>query len=51
MYEVMSYWDDDHPERDAEEHAFAAARRNQPKRVVSRALKSVGPNTSHRNLT
>jgi hypothetical protein len=26
MYEVMRYWDDDHPEWDAEEHAFAAAR-------------------------
>ena len=25
MYEVMRYWDDDHPEWDAEEHAFAAA--------------------------
>jgi len=23
MYEVMRYWDDDHPEWDAEEHAFA----------------------------
>src|SRR4030095_15836681 len=44
MYEVMHYWDDDHPEWDAEEHAFAAAWRNQPKWVVSRSLKSVGPN-------
>src|SRR5918912_195545 len=34
----------DHPEWDAEEHAFAAAWRNQPKWVVSRSLKSVGPN-------
>ena len=24
MYEVMRYWDDDHPEWDAEEQAFAA---------------------------
>ena len=31
MYEVMRYWDDDHPEWDAEEYAFAAAWRNQPK--------------------
>ena len=23
MYEVMRYWDDDHPEWDAQEHAFA----------------------------
>ena len=44
MYEVMRYWDDDHPEWDAGEHAFAAAWRNQPKWVVSRSLKSVGPN-------
>ena len=44
MYEVMRYWDDDHPEWDAEEHAFAAAWRNQPKWVVSRSLKSVGSN-------
>src|SRR5262249_23946963 len=44
MYEVMRSWDDDHPEWGAEEHAFAAAWRNQPKWVVSRSLKSVGPN-------
>ena len=44
MYEVMRYWDDDHPEWDAERRAFAAAWRNQPKWVVSRSLKSVGPN-------
>lgn len=44
MYEVMRYWDDDHPEWDAAERAFAAAWRNQPKWVVSRTLKSVGPN-------
>jgi dihydrofolate reductase len=44
MYEVMRYWDDDHPEWDTEELAFAAAWRNQPKWVVSRSLKAVGPN-------
>jgi dihydrofolate reductase len=43
MYEVMRYWDDD-PEWDAEERAFATAWRKQPKWVVSRSLKSVGPN-------
>jgi hypothetical protein len=31
MYEIMRYWDDDHPEWNAEEHAFAAAWRTQPK--------------------
>ena len=46
MYEVMRYWDDDHPEWDAQERDFAAAWRNQPKWVVSRSLKSVGPNAT-----
>ena len=46
MYEVMRYWDDDHPEWDAEEQAFAAVWRNRPKWVVSRSLKSVGPNAT-----
>ncbi len=44
MYEIMRYWDDDHPEWGAEEHAFAAAWRNLPKWVASRSLHSVGPN-------
>lgn len=44
MYEVMRYWDDDHPEWDAELRAFAAAWRSQPKWVVSRSMESVGPN-------
>ncbi len=44
MYEVMRYWDDDHPEWDAEERSFATAWRKQPKWIVSRSLKSVGPN-------
>jgi dihydrofolate reductase len=44
MYEVMRYWDEDRPEDDAEEHAFAAAWRSKPKWVVSRTLKAVGPN-------
>jgi dihydrofolate reductase len=46
MYEIMRYWDDDHPEWDAPEQAFAAAWRKQPKWVVSRTLKSVGPNAT-----
>lgn len=44
MYETMNYWDEDHPEWDPEQHEFAAAWRRQPKFVVSRTLKSVGPN-------
>jgi dihydrofolate reductase len=46
MYEVMRYWDDDRPDWDAEERDFAVAWRNQPKWVVSRSLKSVGPNAT-----
>jgi dihydrofolate reductase len=46
MYEVMRYWDDDHAEWEADEHAFAAAWRKQPKWVVSRSLTSVGPNAT-----
>ena len=46
MYEIMRYWDDDHPEWNADEHAFASAWRRQPKWVVSRSLKSVGPNAT-----
>ena len=46
MYEVMRYWDDDQPEWDAPERAFAAAWRKQPKWVVSRTLTSVGPNAT-----
>jgi dihydrofolate reductase len=46
MYEIMRYWDDDLPDWDAEERDYAAAWRAQPKWVVSRSLKSVGPNAS-----
>jgi dihydrofolate reductase len=46
MYEVMRYWDDDQAEWKAEERAFAAAWREQPKWVVSRSLQSVGPNAT-----
>ena len=46
MYEVMRYWDDNQPEWNADERAFAAAWRVQPKWVVSRSLKSVGPNAT-----
>ena len=46
MYEAMRYWDEDRPEWSAERHEFAAAWRRQPKWVVSRSLKSVGPNAT-----
>ena len=46
MYDDLRYWDDDHPEWDTDEQAFAAAWRDQPKWVVSRSLRSVGPNAT-----
>ena len=46
MYEIMRYWDDDLPDWDAEDRDFAAVWRSQPKWVVSRSLKSVGPNAT-----
>jgi dihydrofolate reductase len=46
MYEVMRYWDEDRPEWGAAEHEYAAVWRIQPKWVVSRTLKSVGPNAT-----
>jgi dihydrofolate reductase len=46
MYEVMRYWDEDLADWGAEERNFAAAWRKQPKWVVSRSLKSVGPNAT-----
>jgi len=46
MYEIMRYWDDDQPEWEEAEKAFAAAWRKQPKWVVSRSLTSVGPNAT-----
>jgi dihydrofolate reductase len=46
MYEVMRYWDEEGPAWDAQERDFAAAWRGQPKWVVSRSLKSVGPNAT-----
>lgn len=46
LYEVMRYWDDDHPEWGTDEREYAATWRGQPKWVVSRTLQSVGPNAS-----
>ncbi len=46
MYEVMRYWDEDLPDWGTDERDFAAAWRRQPKWVVSRSLKSVGPNAT-----
>jgi dihydrofolate reductase len=46
IYEIMRYWDDDLPNWDAEDRDFAAVWRSKPKWVVSRSLKSVGPNAT-----
>ena len=46
MYEVMRYWDEELPDWNAEERDYAAVWRSQPKWVVSRSLKSVGPNAT-----
>jgi dihydrofolate reductase len=46
IYEVMRYWDDDRPEWEAPERAFAAAWRRQRKWVVSRSSPPVGPNAT-----
>ena len=46
IYEIMRYWDDDLPDWDAEDRDFAAVWRSKPKWVVSRSLKSVGPNAT-----
>ena len=46
VYELMRYWDEDRPEWSAEQRDFAAVWRRQPKWVVSRSLKSVGPNAT-----
>ena len=46
LYEIMSYWDEDRSEWEAAEREFAAAWRSQRKWVVSRSLKSVGPNAT-----
>ena len=46
LYEVMRYWDEDHPDWTPDLHEFAEAWRSQRKWVVSRSLKSVGPNAT-----
>ena len=43
---IDTYWDEDRPEWTPELHDFAAAWRRQPKWVVSRSLKSAGPNAT-----
>jgi dihydrofolate reductase len=46
LYEIMSYFDQDQDGWGDAERDFAAAWRNSPKWVVSRTLKSVGPNAT-----
>jgi dihydrofolate reductase len=44
MYEVMRFWDQDHPELDVGYRDFAPAWRDRQKWVASRTFKEVGPN-------
>jgi dihydrofolate reductase len=46
IYEMMRYWDEDQPDWGDIEKDFAAAWQAKPKWVVSRTLKSVGPNAT-----
>jgi dihydrofolate reductase len=46
IYEVMRYWDDDQPGWDELQREYALVWRRKPKWVVSRSLKSVGPNAT-----
>ena len=46
LYEIMRYWDEDHPEWTQDNQDFAEAWRTKRKWVVSTTLQSVGPNAS-----
>jgi dihydrofolate reductase len=46
MYEVMRYWDEDRPDDTPDGQEYTAVWRSKPKWVVSRSLKSVGPNAT-----
>jgi len=46
LYEIMRYWDEDLADWDADDRDFAVAWRSKPKWVVSRSLKTVGPNAT-----
>lgn len=46
MYEVMRYWDEDQSDWGELEREYAMVWRKQPKWVVSRSLRSVGPNAT-----
>jgi len=46
IYEIMRVWDEDHPEWTPQFCEFAEVWRRQHKWVVSRSLKSVGPNAT-----
>ncbi|HMD59897.1 MAG TPA: dihydrofolate reductase family protein [Opitutaceae bacterium] len=46
IYEIMCYWDKDQSDWDAGGREYAAVWRSKRKWVVSRSLKSVGPNAT-----
>jgi dihydrofolate reductase len=46
IYEIMRYWDETQPDWNLEQRDFAAAWQSRRKWVVSRSLKSIGPNAT-----
>jgi dihydrofolate reductase len=46
VYEIMRYWENDQADWEQDERDYAAAWRSKPKWVVSKTLKSVGPNAT-----
>ena len=51
LYEIMAYWDEDHDGWGDDDREFADAWRKAHKWVVSRTLKSVGPNATLLDIT
>ncbi|MGC4023039.1 MAG: dihydrofolate reductase family protein [Cyclobacteriaceae bacterium] len=45
-YQIMRYWEEDLPDWDADDRAFAQAWRSQHKWIMSQSLKSVGSNAT-----
>ncbi len=46
LYQIMQYWDEDSHDWGEEQREYADAWRSHPKWVVSRTLRSVGPNAT-----
>ena len=46
MYDLMRYWDEDHPDWERDQHEFAEAWRAKPKWVASHSALALGPNAA-----